>query len=190
MLEIDPVGRVGLTVDAAEDRATVLALPTPAGFAEPAILGLDGVGGFFMASETDARGRLGAGVTIGLLAEPMEPVGESRTVASSEGFILGDAESDCLARPGALTFAGMTDILRVDEFVAFVGLDGVDDAKAGLEVTAGGEVVDFFKAGALDLIASPEVGLDPVGFVMPETGVAEANACLANVRKSRKKSEM
>jgi hypothetical protein len=37
MLEIDPVGREGL-VGAADDRATVLALPGPGGFTELAIL--------------------------------------------------------------------------------------------------------------------------------------------------------
>jgi hypothetical protein len=109
MLEIDPLGREGL-VGAAEDRAIVLALP--GGFAELDILARE-TGGFLMVSETEARGRPGAGVTIGLLVEPTEPVGEARRMGSSEGFVLAEAESECLARAGAFAFACTTDTLRV-----------------------------------------------------------------------------
>lgn len=160
MLDMDPAGREGLVFGPAEDRMTDVALLGPAGFTEPPILGRRAAGAFFTASETEARGRPGAGVTIGDLAEPMEPVGEARRVRSSEGLILADAESDCLAKPGALVFAGTTDILRVGR-AAVVGLDEVDEAKASLEATGGGDVVDFFKAGAL----SPPAGtFEPVGF--------------------------
>jgi len=143
MLEIDPLGREGL-VGAAEDRATVLALP--GGFAELDILGREG--GFLMVSETEARGRPSAGVTIGLLVEPTEPVGEARRMGSPEGFVLAEAESDCLASAGAFAFACTTDILRVGGVAEAVGLLDVDDAKVGLEASVGEEVVDFFKAGA------------------------------------------
>src|SRR5258708_35635004 len=104
MLEIDSLGREGL-MGATEGRATVLALP------ELDILGREA--GFLTVSETEARGRPGAGVTIGLLVEPTEPVGEARRMGSPEGFVLAEAESDCLARAGAFAFAGTTDILRV-----------------------------------------------------------------------------
>jgi hypothetical protein len=170
MLEIDPVGREGL-VGAAEDRATVLPLLGPGGFAELAILCREEVGGFLTVSETEARGRPGAG--IGLLAEPTEPVGEARRMGSSEGFVLADADNDCLARAGAFAFAGTTDILREECVAVVVGLDDVDDAKVGLE-TVGGDVVAFFKAGALDLTTPPAVTL---GLTEPEPYVPEFNTC-------------
>jgi hypothetical protein len=84
----------------------------PRGFVELGILGRE-VGGFLTVSETEARGRPGAGVTIGLLVEPTEPVGEPRRMGASEGFMLADAENDCLARAGEFVFACTTDILRV-----------------------------------------------------------------------------
>lgn len=111
MLEIDPLIR-DVLVGAAEDRATVLALPGPGDFAELVIPGR-GAGNFLTVSETEARGRPGAGVTIGLLVEPTEPVGEARRMGSSEGFMLAEADSDCFARGGALAFACTTDVLRV-----------------------------------------------------------------------------
>lgn len=165
MLDMDPAGREGLVIGAAEDRVTDVALLEPADFAEPAILGRREVGAFFIASETEARGRPGAAITIGLRAEPTEPVGEARK-GSSEGFMLADAESDCFAKPGALIFAGTTDILRVGR-AAVVGLDDVDETKVSFEATGGGDVVDFFKVGALN----PAGPFDPVSFAVPEPDV-------------------
>lgn len=171
MLEIDPDGRDDLIVGAAEDRVTVLALPRARGFAEPPILGLEEVRGFLTVSETEAR--TAAGVAIGLLFEPTEPVEEARRVGSS-GLVVVGPESDCLARDGALAFAGTTDILRVGKVV---GLEDVDDTKAGFEPTEGGDVVDFFKTGALDLVIPAVVGLDTVGLREPEPNVPEFNTC-------------
>lgn len=58
-----------------------------------------------------------------------------------------------------------------------VGLDDVDDAKVGLGVSVGEDVAAFFKAGALDLIATPIT----FGLTEPEPDVPEFN-CQVDVR--------
>jgi hypothetical protein len=55
-----------------------------------------------------------------------------------------------------------------------VGLEDVDDAKVGLETNVGEDVVAFFKAGALDLIAPPATTF---GLTEPKPEVPEFNTC-------------
>lgn len=172
MLVIEAVGRDDLVLGAADDReATVVALVGAVGLMELAILGREVGGAFFIASDTDARGRPGIGVAAGVLAEATEPVGDARKVASSiDGFAVVD-EDRGLDNGEPADFVGAIDVLRVAE----EGLDDVEDVNGGFAV-AGGDVADFLRVGAVGLAV---VGgtIEPLaldGFAEPVPNVPES----------------
>ena len=174
ILEIDPIGREALADGAAEDRETVVTFGGPAGFPEAATLGRAVSGGFLAASaEIEPRGLVGTGVGAGLLAEPIEPVGEARKVtSSSKGFVVAEADRDCLDKAGDVVFAGTRDALR-----AAVAADlGFADDGAIFVWAEGGDVADFFNAGALGFVVTG--ALAPVGFTEPIPKVPEFNTCI------------
>lgn len=164
----------------AEDRDSGVAFTAPVGLAEPAMLGLDERGAFFTASETDARGRVGAAVGAAAFVEPTEPVGEA-TLPRMEplsGVALdfaAEADSEVLTA-GAVGFIGTTEALRAAIVAKAAGLAEVDDDKEGFEIV-GGDTVFFFKVGTTGFVAAGAgVGVGtllPAGLTEPAPNVPE-----------------
>ena len=170
-----------LTGGAAVDRERVEDLAAVTGFTELTALGLEARGGFFTASDIDARGR--AMALVFPFAEPIEPVGETAelriAVTTSEGcFVFVEADREAFGAGETEDFVGTTEALRV-------GAAGVaaDFDITGRDVAAGADVVGFFKAGAAAFDTwvmavtlepgEPEAGLTEVGLTEPAPNVPE-----------------
>lgn len=130
-----------LTGGVAEDREREVFAAEP-GLPKLTALGL---GAFFTASDTDARGR----VAMFPFVEPIEPVGETAELraaatASEDGFVFVEADKETL---GAGDLAGTTEALRDGAADVAADFEEAEDMD-GRVVAAGADVVDFLKGGA------------------------------------------